>query len=135
MSGCLRDGSSNDGLIQRLQLLVWPDIRQEWRYVDRGPNLAAIDGAAEIFRRIAAVDPATPLRLRFANDAQDLFESWLTNLELRIRANDLPPSFQSHLAKYRSLMPSLALLFALADGHVDEVPLYLARLACDSSDT
>jgi len=41
---------------------------------------------------------------------------------------------QAHLAKYRSLMPSLALLFALADGHMDYVPVSQARLACDWCD-
>ena len=43
-------------------------------------------------------------------------------------------SMQAHLAKYRSLMPSLALLFALADGHTDSVPISHARLACDWCD-
>ena len=32
-----------------------------------------------------------------------------------MRDDDLPPAFQSHLAKYRSLIPSLALLYHLAD--------------------
>jgi putative DNA primase/helicase len=41
---------------------------------------------------------------------------------------------QAHLSKYRSLMPSLALLFALADGHTDYVPLLHAKLACDWCD-
>lgn len=131
LADSLRDGSSNDGLMQRLQLLVWPDIPEGWRYVDRAPNLAAIDGAAAIYRKLANVDPANPLRLRFAGEAQDLFEPWLTELEQRIRGHELPPFFQSHLAKYRSLMPSLALLFALADGCADEVPLSHARLASD----
>jgi hypothetical protein len=41
---------------------------------------------------------------------------------------------QAHLAKYRSLMPALSLLFALADGHEDEIPLRNAQQAaawCD----
>ena len=102
--------------------------------LDRLPNLAAIEGAKEVYRKIAEVDPAAPLRLRFADKAQVLFERWLTDLEQRIRGNDHSPSFQSHLAKYRSLMPSLALLFAVADGCEDEVPLSLAKLACDWCD-
>jgi putative DNA primase/helicase len=31
----LKDGASNDGLIQRFQLMVWPDTDPKWKYVDR----------------------------------------------------------------------------------------------------
>ena len=52
--------------------------------------------------------------LRFAPDAQDLFDAWRTELENRLRAmQGASPAFESHLAKYRSLMPSLALIFHL----------------------
>jgi putative DNA primase/helicase len=53
--------------------------------------------------------------MRFAEDSQALFYDWLTDLERRIRGESLPPVLVSHLAKYRSLMPSLAGLFELAD--------------------
>ena len=36
-------------------------------------------------------------------------------LERLLRSGELPPILESHLAKYRSLMPSLALIFDLAD--------------------
>ena len=88
----------------------------------------------EVYCRIAALDAANPLRLQFDDEAQALFEQWLTDLEQRIRAEDVPPAMQAHLSKYRSLMPSLALLFALADGHTDCVPLSQAQLACDWCD-
>jgi hypothetical protein len=39
----------------------------------------------------------------------------LTELENKVLGNDLHPALVSHLSKYRSLMPSLALLFELAD--------------------
>ena len=41
-------GSSDDGLIQRLQLAVWPDALGEWKWVDRHPD----EGARE--RYVAA---------------------------------------------------------------------------------
>ena len=55
------------------------------------------------------------MKLRFADDAQALFYDWLAELEHRVRGDSLPPVLVSHLAKYRSLMPSLAGLFELAD--------------------
>jgi putative DNA primase/helicase len=134
LADALKDGPSNDGLMQRFQLLVWPDIPDGWQYIDRKPHIAALERAGEVYRRIVALDATSPLRLHFDDDAQVLFEHFLTELERRIRDDSLSPAMQAHLAKYRSLMPSLALLFALADGHKDCVPLLHAQLACDWCD-
>jgi putative DNA primase/helicase len=38
LADALRDGPSNDGLMQRFQLLIWPDARPGWSYVDRAPR-------------------------------------------------------------------------------------------------
>jgi putative DNA primase/helicase len=131
LADALRDGPSNDGLVQRFQLLVWPDMPPGWHYIDRKPDEAALAHAARVYRRMAALEAEDPLRLRFDNPAQELFEVWLTDLEQRIRSEEFPPAMQAHLAKYRSLMPSLAALFALADGQTQNVPISQARLACD----
>jgi putative DNA primase/helicase len=42
----LKDGPGDDGLIQRLQLLVWPDTAPSWKYVDRAPAAASEDQVA-----------------------------------------------------------------------------------------
>jgi putative DNA primase/helicase len=134
LADALKDGPSNDGLIQRFQLLIWPDFPSGWTYVDRTPNADALERTLAIYRRITEMDTAEPLRLKFDEDAQALFERWLTDLEQRIRGEDLSPCMQAHLAKYRSLMPALALLFTLADGLAEKVPLHQAQLACDWCD-
>ena len=129
LADVLQDGPSNDGLIQRFQLLVWPDFDGEWSYVDRPPNMVAQQQAESIYRRLVALDMNTPLRLKFDSDAQQMFIAWLTALETKIRSEDTPPVLQAHLAKYRKLMPALALLFALADNHAEAVPLESAKRA------
>jgi putative DNA primase/helicase len=134
LADVLRDGWSNDGLMQRFQLLVWPDAPVGWNYIDRKPNKAALEHASTVYRQIAAMNVASPLRLKFDDEAQALFKGWLADLESRLRADGLAPTMQSHLAKYRSLMPSLALLFALANGRIDCVTIAEARLACDWCD-
>lgn len=131
LADVMRDGPSNDGLVQRFQLIVWPDIPPAWRYIDRQPDTNALECSAQVYRRMAALAAADPLRLQFDNQAQALFEQWLTDLEQRIRGEEVAPAMQAHLSKYRSLMPSLALLFALADGQTESVPLAHAQLACD----
>jgi hypothetical protein len=117
--------------MQRFQLIVWPNVSAGWQYIDRKPDAGALEHAARVYRKIANMDAASPLQFQFDADAQALFELWLTNLESRIRDDGLSPHMQAHLAKYRSLMPSLAFLFALADGRTDRVPLSHAKLACD----
>ena len=73
--------------------------------------------------------------LRFSNDAQELFEAWFMDNQKKIEDEDLHPAIQSHLAKYRSLMPSLALIFHLTEwadrggGAVELVSLEAASMA------
>lgn len=75
----------------------------------------------------AAVDdddePDSIPYLRFDPAAQPEFDAWRGRLEVRLRANELPSGVESHLAKYRSLIPSLALLFHLANGQSGAVCL------------
>jgi hypothetical protein len=53
--------------------------------------------------------------VRFTDEAQEVFDRWREELEDRLRTDELPPALESHLAKYRSLMPSLALVFQLIE--------------------
>ena len=86
-----------------------------WTYVDRAPDSVSEQRVADVFTRLVALDPEKPTRFRFADDAQELFVDWLTQLEAKVRGDELHPALISHLAKYRRLMPSLALLLELAE--------------------
>jgi putative DNA primase/helicase len=129
LRGAAQNGAGDDGLLQRFQLAVWPDISRDWRNVDRWPDGDARKDAYALFERLdqitaegigAAQDPdhrdgeAIPY-LRFDPTAQDLFDRWRAKLEAAVRSADEHPAIESHLAKYRSLVPSLALLCHLAD--------------------
>ena len=54
--------------------------------------------------------------LRFDAGAQGLFHEWRVEFEARIRSGELPEALEGHLAKYRKLVPTLALVNHLADG-------------------
>jgi putative DNA primase/helicase len=129
LAEALADGPSNDGLIQRFQLLVWPDQQSSWTYRDRAPSASARECAEAVFRRLTSMNCENPTRFKFDDPAQELFVHWLTGLESTLVSDSLNPVMQAHLAKYRSLMPSLALLFGLADGCEGEVTLHHARQA------
>jgi len=115
LADALHDGPSNDGLIQRFQLLVWPDTDLEWKYIDRRPDPATEARVKQIFETLVRLDHENPLQFRFDAGAQQLFIEWLTDLEAKVRSHELHPALVSHVSKYRSLMPALALLFELAD--------------------
>ena len=116
------DGQSSDGLIQRFQLLIWPDKPTRWTYEDRKRDAEAFKEAEEVYRRVASLDADNPLRLKFSEEAQGFFQEWLTDLvDVELRDEELHTSLESHFSKYRSLMPSLALLFSVADGNLETV--------------
>ena len=114
LSDALRDGPSNDGLIQRFQLLVYPDMAA-WSEVDRQPDKSAARLVEHCFRNLVTIDPEEPARFTFSPAAQELFNAWRRELELKLRSGDEHPALIAHLSKFRGLMPSLALLFELAD--------------------
>jgi putative DNA primase/helicase len=113
LAPALGDGPGNDGLLQRFQLLVWPDAPAKWAYVDRPPQGNRI---TDMLKRLTSLDPEAPVYYAFDEKAQALFVEWLGDLERRIRGDTLHPALVSHLSKLRKTMPTLALLFALADG-------------------
>ena len=147
-----KHGGDHDGLISRFQLLVYPDVQREWRNVDEWPDTKAKARAFAIYRWIAELTPATvdslgaetdpfdgPPFLRFAPDAQELFDWWRNDLETnKLRADVDDTLLISHLSKYRSLMPKLALVFHVLDiaegratGPVSLKATQLAAAWCD----
>jgi hypothetical protein len=54
--------------------------------------------------------------LRLDAKAQGLFLEWRQDLETLLRSDGLHPALESHFAKYRELVPTLALINHLADG-------------------
>jgi putative DNA primase/helicase len=124
-------GTGNDGLLQRFQLSVWPDVSKEWRNVDRWPDTKAKNKAFEVFQYLdnltaeavgADTSDGIPF-LRFDNEAQDRFDAWRAELEKKLRSDTEHPAFEAHLAKYRKLVPALALLIHLADRQKGPVSL------------
>jgi hypothetical protein len=119
-------GAGDDGMIQRFSLLIWPDQGPVWKHVDRYPDSEARKTAWGAFDQLDQITPAfvgaevddfggLPF-LRFEDPAQEAFDEWRKELEMRLRRGDLSPALESHLAKFRKLVPALALTSHLADG-------------------
>lgn len=118
-------GHNNDGLVQRLQLLVYPDEPRTWKLIDRSIDIYARQTAHHAVQQLADMDfrqygaygdesERVPY-YRFSDEGQVVFNEFLTDLETKLRAKDDEPVILEHLGKYRSLMPSLALIFHLLE--------------------
>jgi Protein of unknown function (DUF3987) len=121
-------GAGGDGLIQRFGLLVWPDASDNWKDVDEYPDRIAREKIWEVYQRISKIDESTAFKLgaekgpydktpalRFDQSAHADFLDWREDLERQVRSGELSPAFEGYLAKFRKLVPALALINHLAD--------------------
>jgi hypothetical protein len=116
-------GERDDGLIQRLQLVVWPDDLSSWTWTDRSPSARARDRYDQAFRDLYdfAKTCAEPAVFGFTAKAQDMFRLWMTEIQTEARSGKLPSALESHLLKMPKTVASLALIFHLVDGGRDAI--------------
>ena len=118
-------GLGNDGLLQRFQMLVYPDSI-EWQYRDRYPNREAANVVFDIFQKLSetnflefganSIDKYnTRPYFRFSLDAQAFYVDWTHKLNTQTIPNEENTVIQQHLGKYERLLPALALIFHLID--------------------
>ena len=119
----LSEAEKADGLLQRFQVLVYPD-QKDYEPSDARPNAKARNRAYEIMEKLATLDAEefgarreddeVP-GIRFSEDAQNVFDAWRSEVEPRYRTGEYPEAIESHMLKYRSLFASLALIFEAVD--------------------
>ena len=115
--GAMQGGMGDDGLLQRFGLMVYPNAEGQFKYVDEQPNADAKEMAWAVFERLAELQPNIdePNVWRFSKEAQALFLEWFVPFNNELKSGDLHPAMESHLSKYRKLIPALALIFAQID--------------------
>jgi hypothetical protein len=126
VTDALEEAEKADGLLQRFQVLVYPDLRG-YDPVDRWPDLEAKNRAYDVFKNLANLraeafgahadeDGEVPY-IRFDAEAQEVFDGWRAEFEPRFReaVGEYPAAIESHFMKYRSLFASLALIFEAVD--------------------
>lgn len=117
-------GQSDDGLIQRLQLVVWPDDSKSWKWIDQRPDPDAQQAYENLFSALMGYKPLMP-RHMFSLRAQQIFIEWMEELQLRARHEDTTPIMESYLLKLPKSITALALIFQLtsrvdAQGNIEE---------------
>ena len=121
-------GLGNDGLIQRFQLMVYPDPLPNSKERDLSPDKPSRDAIYSLFEMIDSMQLGDFMRYganpiddyhkrpyyRFTGEAYQVFMDWYD--ALKIRASDAEHSIiAEHLIKYAKTVPSLALVFHLVD--------------------
>ncbi len=124
VNDALGEAEKADGLLQRFQVLVYPDLRG-YEPVDRWPDLEAKTRAFDVFKGLAtfnaeafgavADEEGEVPYVRFGTEAQEVFDAWRAEFEPRFRGGEYPAAIESHFMKYRSLFASLALIFEVVD--------------------
>ena len=107
--------SNNDGLVQRFQLIAWPDLPTKVEIIDRPVDQTAVNTFRDAMLALDSV-PAG-VCLHFTSSAQLEYNKWYSANEHYLKSDALTSGLQSHFAKYRSLIPGLALLFHIVDKH------------------
>jgi hypothetical protein len=121
----------NDGLMQRLGVLVFPD-QVEWQWRDRYPSPGSREAVRDIFLRLACFDPtqdgaahASDFQrvpaFSFDDAAQEVFIEWSGDLHRNVITAESNPLIAQHFAKYEKLFCGIALTLHLAGGNVGPV--------------
>jgi hypothetical protein len=129
-------GVSDDGLIQRLQLTVWPDDIGSWKWTDRHPDAVARERYDAAFRGLHdfAREFETPAIFGFSSAAQDMFKQWMTEIQTEARSGKLPSVLECHILKMPKTVAALALIFELVDGGHGAIGSVAAARALDWAD-
>ncbi|VEJ45258.1 Uncharacterised protein [Bartonella vinsonii] len=119
-------GINDDGLLQRFQLMVWPDNNKEREWRDEYPNREVWEAYKQVFRSLYDKPVGSsqhPTTMHFSAEAQEMFREWWENHQKEIRRDDLSEALQSHCAKMDKTIVSLALIFELVEGGRFEITL------------
>lgn len=105
-------GLSDDGLLQRFQLAVWPDALPKWRWRDQKPCLEALHAYQKVFNSLHEI-PGQDEPLPLTNEAYEQFKFWHIEMRAEVDGGDLAPALVAHLLKAPEAVLSLALIFQL----------------------
>jgi hypothetical protein len=126
----LRDPEINlqhDGMIQRFQVLAYPDPVKNPKFVDQEENVDAKNRCYAILKKLAAADYHRDFGasygdefhkvpyFQFDTEGQDRFRTWYLANQAKAEDKSEDPVMQEHLAKFSQLVTSLATIFHVVE--------------------
>jgi hypothetical protein len=112
-------GATDDGLIQRFQMMTYPEGEEGFSYRDRAPEPRAYAAYMGAMRELGGmpIPENEPQAWRFTETAQPAFVDWYTITMNRAKSGDINSAVESHLIKSPKPIVGLALLIELLDGN------------------
>lgn len=105
-------GQSDDGLLQRFQLTVWPDDQGAWAWRDSEPCEVAKKAYESIFIGMYELEHLDePLSL--SECSYEIFKNWNIAMRGEVDSGDIEPALAAHILKAPEAVLSLALIFQL----------------------
>ena len=127
------NGASNDGLVQRFQMFVYPDPNSAPDEIDRAADEIAESAAWDAIESLRYLTPSAlgveeetgtgRGILHFDDDAQKLFDQFRKKIDRKIRSGTVEPLLAAHLAKMPGAIAKIAMLIHLLDGGTGLVSL------------
>lgn len=119
----VNSGVSNDGFLQRFQLMVFPNRTITPKFVDQGVSKTTEDKVADLLMKLAKLDSLRhgyqeredqiPF-VRLEAEAYEMFAEYMNLLEQEIASLEDSP-FKSHISKFGKLIGGLILIFHVID--------------------
>lgn len=126
-------GSEDDGLIQRFQLTVWPDVGTSWEYRDRPRSQIAHENYKSLFVELADIEHQSE-PMTFSDDAREHFIQWYTETQLEARSGNLHPAIESHLVKLPKAAAAIAAIYELCGNRGATIGAEATAMALDFMD-
>lgn len=124
----IEQNNGDDGLLQRFQMMVYPDPLPNWDYIDKAANKTAYKKMCQIFTQAAGQSG----KARFTDEAQAVFVEWYSKNERSIKHEPLP-CLESLIGKYGKLMASIALILHVAERAIDAPDQMLTKVDKESA--
>ncbi|MBA6257447.1 MULTISPECIES: YfjI family protein [unclassified Colwellia] len=112
------NGTSDDGLIQRLQLAVWPDQIKNWQWRDKKPDESAWQAYKASFTSLHNYNPVIKAH-HFSDEAQQLFITWMEEIQRKARNDETSAIMSSYLMKLPKSITAIALIFHIIKTNKD----------------
>lgn len=118
----MKNGKSNDGFIQRFQLIVFPNQSLQPRYVDLETPRELDENVYRLLDKVAMLDISkhgtqeifeVPY-VKLCDEAYDLFVSYMHEIEKEIASLEDTP-YKNHISKFGKLLSGLILIFHVID--------------------
>jgi hypothetical protein len=122
------NGINDDGLIQRLQLAVWPDESKSWRWVDQKPDENALMHYEACFEKLMNYTPEDKVH-RFNDEAQQLFINWMEETNKQIISENISPIMASYMLKLPKSISAIALIIHILNSEDGDLEICAESIA------